>query len=79
MSNNDSEFEALDLLNIASFIAQVDNIMSNNEQNKYIHKIIKAISLEINKLHKENDIIIEQNKKIIKLLKEGEMKNGINK
>ena len=38
MSNNDSEFEALDLLNIASFIAQVDNIMSNNEQNKYIHK-----------------------------------------
>lgn len=71
MLNNDSEFEALDLLNIASFLAQVDNIMSNNEQNKYIHKIIKAISLEINKLHKENNIIIEQNKEIIKLLKEG--------
>ena len=71
MLNNDSEFEALDLLNIASFLAQVDNIMSNNEQNKYIYKVIKAISLEIKKLHKENNIIIEQNKEIIKLLKEG--------
>ena len=33
--------------------------------------ITEKLSLEINKLHKENDTIIEQNKEIIKLLKEG--------
>ena len=68
MLNNDSEFEALDLLNIASFLAQVDNIMSNNEQNKYIHKVIKAISLEINKLHKENEILMKKIDKILNIL-----------
>ena len=68
MLNDDSEFEALDLLNIASFLAQVDNIMSNNEQNKYIHKVIKAISLEINKLHKENEILMKKIDKILNIL-----------
>lgn len=44
--------------------------MSKDEvQTNYIHKVIKAIANEIEKLHKENDIIMAQNEEILKLLR----------
>lgn len=64
------EVGILDLLNVFSLWAQMDNMQMDSEQNKYIHSVIKAIADEIEKLHKENDIIMEQNEEIIKLLKE---------
>lgn len=68
-SNNGNQFEFLDLITIMGFLAQVDNMSKDESQTKYIHKVIKTIALEIDKLHKENDIIIKQNEEIIKLLK----------
>ena len=57
--NNQQNFETLDILSILSFIAQMENIKKDNQQQEYIHSVIKAIAVEIEKLHKENDIIIQ--------------------
>lgn len=59
----------LDLLNVFSLWAQMDNMAMDVKQTEYIHKVIKAIANEIEKLHKENDIIIAQNEEIIRILK----------
>lgn len=69
-NNNESQqFEMLDALTIVGFCAQLDNMMKDEKQTEFIHGIIQAIGDEIEKLHKENNIIIEQNNQIIKLLK----------
>jgi hypothetical protein len=68
--NEDKQFEFLDLLAITSFVMQLQNIEEDEVQNKYIKEVILAISKEIEELHQENKIIIEQNEKILKLLKE---------
>lgn len=73
--NKKTSFNILDDITILSFIAQIKNISDDKVQTNYIQKIIKAIADEIEKLHKENDIIIQQNEEIIKLLKENN--NGI--
>ena len=66
------EVGVLDLLNVFSLWAQVENMQMDAEQSEYISKVIKAIANEIEKLHKENDIIIKQNEEILRLLnKEG--------
>lgn len=59
----------LDLLNIFSLWAQIDNMSMDKQQTDYIRKVIKAIADEIDKLHKENDIIIKQNEEILDLLR----------
>lgn len=59
----------LDLLNVFSLWAQIDNMNIDKQQTEYIHKVIKAIADEIDKLHKENDIIIKQNEEILSLLR----------
>ena len=78
MSNNNNNFnnsiEGMDLLSIYSLIKQLENMKLDNEQTVYIRKVILAISDEISKLHKENDIIIAQNEEILKILKEGDYK-----
>lgn len=68
-SNTSEEFGFLDMITIASFLAQIDNMDKDDIQNKYIHKVIQAIADEIEKLHKENDIIMKQNEEILELLK----------
>ncbi|AXF52462.1 MAG: hypothetical protein [Caudoviricetes sp.] len=62
------EINILDLLNVFSLWAQVDNMNMDVEQTKYIKKVIQAISKEIEKLHEENDIIMKQNDIIIKMI-----------
>lgn len=59
----------LDLLNVFSLWAQIDNMNMDKQQTEYIHKVIRAIADEIDKLHKENDIIIKQNEEILDLLR----------
>lgn len=66
--NTSEDFGFLDMITIASFLAQIDNMDKDDVQNKYIHKVIKAIADEIEKLHKENDIIMEQNDDILNKL-----------
>lgn len=73
--NKKTNFNILDDITILSFIAQIKNIDDDKVQTNYIQKVIKAIADEIEKLHKENDIIMQQNEEIIKLLKENN--NGI--
>lgn len=69
-NNIPEDIDILDLLNVFSLWAQVDNMKMDAEEDVYIRKVIKAIANEIDKLHKENDVIIQQNKEIIQLLKE---------
>lgn len=59
----------LDLLNVFSLWAQVDNMNMDRQQTAYIHTVIKAIANEIEKLHKENDIIMKQNEEILEILR----------
>lgn len=63
--NENNNFEFLDILSIISFFAQIQNMADDDKQNKYIHSFIKNVNIEIAKLHKENDIIMEQNEKIL--------------
>ena len=65
-----NNLEALDILTILSFVMQSNNIQKGEIQTEYIHKVIKAIANEIQKLHQENDVIIKQNEKILNLLEE---------
>ena len=68
-TNSDAKgFEALDVLSIMGFAAQMNNISKNKKQTEYIQKVIKAIAEEIEKLHKENDIIIKKTEEILELL-----------
>lgn len=67
--NNKTSFNLLDIITILGFAAQIDNIKDDKTQTDYIRKVIQAISDEIEKLHKENDIIIAQNNEILKILK----------
>lgn len=68
--NSSEEIGFLDMITIAGFLAQIDNMSKDDVQNKYIHKVIKAIAVEIEKLHKENDVIMEQNEEILRILKD---------
>ena len=75
---NLENIDFLDILSIVSFIAQISNMDENSVRNKYIDGFIKNISYEINKLHQENDIIMEKVDNIISILEDNN-KNGINK
>ena len=66
----EQSFEFLDVLAIVSFMAQINNMNKDVKETQYIHKVIKTIGNEIAKLHYENDIIMEQNETIIKILKD---------
>lgn len=58
------EFDALDMLNVMSFIAQLQNMHNDEAHNKALAKIIMIIFNEIEKLHKENDLILAKLDKI---------------
>lgn len=66
---NNNNIEFLDMLNIIAFVAQIINMSGDVQQNQYIHQVIQSINEEINKLHKENNIIISQNEEILRLLR----------
>lgn len=42
--NNNQNLEALDLLAIISFIAQIENMNTDSKEKEYIHTVIKAIA-----------------------------------
>ena len=74
--NINQNLESLDIITLISFIAQIENIQKDNNEKEYIHKVIHAISNQIQKLHKENDRIEYKLNKILKAL--GENKNDFN-
>lgn len=42
--DNNQNLEALDLLAIISFIAQIENMNDDSKEKEYIHTVIKAIA-----------------------------------
>lgn len=61
-------FQDLDALQLLAFYIQLKNIEFDQDQNQYIHSVIQNINTEIAKLHKQNDIIMKQNKDILSKL-----------
>ena len=63
MNNNNNEnnksLNMLDLITVIGFLAQMENMQGDEKQAKKNNAIIKAVADEINKLHKENDAIVQ--------------------
>ena len=57
-NNTNKNFDILDMLSLISFMAQIKNMSDDDKTALKNNSIIKAISDEIDKLHKENDDII---------------------
>ena len=68
--NNNQNFEALDLITLIGFIAQVQNMQQDSKEKDYIHNVIFAIANEIDRLHKQNDRIEHKIDKVLQILKE---------
>ena len=67
MDNNvNNSFGLIDILTVISFMAQMKNMNDDEITNFKNSSIIKAVANEIDKLHKENDDIINHLKKIDK-------------
>lgn len=63
---NNNGFGLIDILTVISFMAQMKNMNDDEITNLKNSSIIKAVANEIDKLHKENDDIINHLKKIDK-------------
>lgn len=69
MNNNNNinqNLKDLDIIGLASFFMQADNIKDDNQQKMINQLILQAVAKEIEKLHKENDSIIDKLNKIEK-------------
>lgn len=65
MNNNiNQNLKDLDIIGLASFFMQADNIRDDNQQKTINQLILQAVAKEIEKLHKENNNIIEKLNKI---------------
>lgn len=65
MNNNMTQaLQDIDLISLVSFFMQADNIKENNQQKQTNQLILQAIANEINKLHKENNDIINYLKRV---------------
>lgn len=64
MNNN---LELLDVLTILSFVSQMQNLEKDEYYENYIKNFIHNLDEEIQKLHKENEEIIEKLDKVLNL------------
>lgn len=63
MNSNNSIYnslEGLDIITIAGFLMQVQNIQLDKVQNKYIHENIERIESELNKINLKLDLILDK-------------------
>ena len=78
--NEQEELNFLDIITMVAFIAQLQNMEIDGINTKWIHNVIFSLSKEVQKLHEENDIIINKVNKILKILENGgEKNNAINR
>lgn len=63
-----NNIQNLDVLQLLAFYIQLKNIEWDQNQSEYIHSVIENINSQIAKLHKENDIIMQQNEEILRKL-----------
>ena len=68
MNNNtmSRNFDILDMLSLISFMAQMKNMSDDEREALKNNSIIRAVADEIDKLHKENDNIINNLEKVDK-------------
>jgi uncharacterized protein (UPF0305 family) len=59
------EFGLLDVLSLVSFFQQQRGIKANKDHSEFIDIVFKALVNEIEQLHNENFIIMEENEKSI--------------
>ena len=66
LNNNNAlrNFDILDILSLVSFMAQIKNMSDDERAALKNNSIIKAVADEIDKLHKENDDIINYLKQV---------------
>lgn len=76
----DKELDFIDIINVLSYIIEIENLRLNEEQSREIHKhLAEQDHILIEQQNKMLQTIIEQNNTIIELLtqyKKGEDKNG---
>ena len=80
MNNNEQEENNfLDIITMVAFIAQLQNMEIDSINTKWIHKVIFSLAREVQKLHEENDVIINKIDKVLKILENGGGRNAINR
>ena len=67
--NENQQFDFLDAITLIGFFAQIENLDKDQKYEEFIKKIIIGLVQEIEKLHKENEDIIEKVDQILEKLK----------
>lgn len=67
--NYNKDFEFMDAVGITSFLAQLDNMEKDQIQTEWIRKVVVSLAQEVQKLHDENDILINKVDEILKIVK----------
>lgn len=71
---NERNLDFLDIITLIGFVAQIQNMQQDAEETEYIHEVIRTLAVEVDRLHKENEIIMNKLDQIL----EGMRNNGIN-
>ena len=67
--NENQQFDFLDVITLMGFFAQIENLDKDQKYEEFIKKIIIGLVQEIEKLHKENEYIINKLDQILEKLK----------
>ena len=67
--NENQQFDFLDVISLMGFFAQMENLDKDQKYEEFIKKIIIGLVQEIEKLHKENEDIINKLNQILEKLK----------
>lgn len=78
-NNKQEEINFLDIITMVAFIAQLQNMEIDGINTKWIHNVIFSLAKEVQKLHEENDVIINKIDKVLKILENGGGRNAINR
>lgn len=56
----DNNLETLDIINIMSFIIQMQNLEEDKKYKDSVQQFETVVQTEVDKLHKENEIIMQK-------------------
>lgn len=70
--NENQQFDFLDVITLMGFFAQIENLDKDQKYEEFIKKIIIGLVQEIEKLHKENEDIINKLDQILEKLDKNE-------
>ena len=70
--NENQQFDFLDIISLMGFFAQMENLDKDQKYEEFIKKIIIGLVQEIEKLHKENEDIINKLDQMLEKLDKNE-------